>query len=101
MASWQPECFEQCSYTLALALASCAVKKGREVFAGYPEDSGARVGGVGVSPAVQQALTLLADTLESLHARVSRLEAIIARTPGNSTPPAAPLNTANFFPGYL
>lgn len=68
-------------------MVSCAVKKGREVFAGYPEDSGARVSGVGVSPAVQHALTLLADTLESLHARVSRLEAIIARTQGNSTPP--------------
>ncbi|XP_063874355.1 uncharacterized protein LOC135107909 [Scylla paramamosain] len=34
----------------------------------------------GVSPAVQQALTLLADTLENLHARVIRLEEIVART---------------------
>lgn len=34
----------------------------------------------GVSPAVQHALTLLADTLENLHARVTRLEAIVSRT---------------------
>ncbi|MPC25818.1 hypothetical protein E2C01_018941 [Portunus trituberculatus] len=34
----------------------------------------------GVSPAVQQALTLLADTLENLNARVIRLEEIVART---------------------
>ncbi|XP_050737826.1 uncharacterized protein LOC127009090 isoform X1 [Eriocheir sinensis] len=85
------------------------VKKGREVFAGYPEDSGARVTGVGVSPAVQQALTLLADTLESLHARVSRLEAIIARTQdlqhsgsinrvGTAPPPLTPLPTERSCP---
>lgn len=61
---------------------SWTVKKGREVFAGYPGVGGSRGG---VSPAVQHALTLLADTLESLHARVSRLEAIIARTQGGST----------------
>lgn len=100
MRSLQAECFKHCSYALALGLVSYAVKKGREVFAGYLGDSGARVTGAGVSPAVQHALTLLAETLESLHARVSRLEAIVARTQGISTP-SAPFNTANTFPGLL
>ncbi|KAG0718333.1 hypothetical protein GWK47_007746 [Chionoecetes opilio] len=49
---------------------------GQGVFPGQGHsDAGSRA-----SPAVQHALTLLADTLEGLHVRVSRLEAIISRS---------------------
>lgn len=40
----------------------------------------------GVSPAVQQALTLMAETLEDLHSRVLRLEDIVLRRPVDQQP---------------